>query len=172
MKKSLMILVAAVLSMSAFAAVAGGSVATVKHPTYALGSKHGCRDNYVKRTKRHEVKGHEVRYVACVYVTPVLFIVPVTTSVPPSAITSVVTSTVPATGAVTTAPPVTTTTMATVPTPVLLNTTTTETVVLTGCISKLILGPGTGSIPTEYLVDACGYTVTASVVDQHGHSTH
>lgn len=40
------------------------------HATYPLGKAKSCRAHFVKKTQRHLVKGREVRYVACVYVTP------------------------------------------------------------------------------------------------------
>jgi hypothetical protein len=61
-------LTATLLSLPISGSAAFGAGA---HPNYPLGKAKSCKLNYVKRAARHVVKGKEVRYVECVYVTPI-----------------------------------------------------------------------------------------------------
>lgn len=67
---SLLITGCVVLGLSGVGAIQGASATS--HPSYPLGHARSCKAHYVKKTERHKVKGHEVRYVACTYVAPVV----------------------------------------------------------------------------------------------------
>lgn len=80
-------LAALALSMLALGGLAGAASAAKKPPaSYPLGKAKRCRPHYVKRTRRHKVKGKMVRYIACVYYAPKPKPKPVPTTTQPAAV--------------------------------------------------------------------------------------
>lgn len=76
----------AAVALSALAL--GGAAGAAKKPpaSYPLGKAKHCRAHYVKRTRRHKVKGKLVRYIACVYDAPKPKPKPVPTTTQPAAV--------------------------------------------------------------------------------------